>query len=251
MNATIFKHLRAPLLGAFVTFLAACTTQSGPTYTLNAISTPNQKAPTYKVSCLGLFESSKSCVRVAEETCQAQPVTWLEAVDGVSNATPVRNPREMIFMCGAPVAQQPVSQAAPQQPAPQQPVSQPAAQPQAKQVVPQVRLLLQGNANFATDSAVLSPIAKENLDHFMNVNQAVSLHRVTVTGYTDATGSEAHNLKLSEARAMAVVQYLRDGGLKADQFTARGLGSADPVASNATAEGRMQNRRVDVRVVAE
>ena len=52
----------------------------------------------------------------------------------------------------------------------------------------------------------------------MIVNQGVSLHRVTVTGYTDKTGSEAHNLKLSEARASAVVQYLRDGGLHADQF---------------------------------
>jgi flagellar motor protein MotB len=47
------------------------------------------------------------------------------------------------------------------------------------------------------------------------------------------------------------VQYLCDGGLHADQFVSRGLGSADPVASNATAEGRMRNRRVDVRVFAE
>ncbi|MFM0228421.1 OmpA family protein [Paraburkholderia dipogonis] len=243
MNATLFKYLRAPLLGAFVTFLAACTTQSGPTYTLHAVSTPNQKAPTYRVSCLGLFESSNSCVRVAEETCQAQPVTWLEAIDGVRDNAPVKAPREMTFMCGTQVAQQPV----PEQPVPQQA----APQPQAKQVVPQVRLLLQGNANFATDSAALSPVAKENLDHFMIVNKGVDLHRVTVTGYTDKTGSEAHNLKLSEARAAAVVQYLRDGGLHADQFVARGLGSADPVATNATAEGRMQNRRVDVRVIAE
>jgi outer membrane protein OmpA-like peptidoglycan-associated protein len=246
MNTTLFKYLRAPLLGAFVTFLAACTTQSGPTYTLHAVSVPNQQAPVYQVSCLGLFESSKSCVRVAEETCKAQPVTWLEAIDGVNNAVPVKDPREMTFMCGKPVVQQPVVQ-----PAPQQPVQQPAPQPQAKQVPPQVRLLLQGNANFATDSAVLNPVAKESLNHFMSVNQGVNLHRVTVMGYTDNTGSEAHNLKLSQARATAVVKYLRDGGLHADQFVAQGLGSADPVASNATAEGRLQNRRVDVRVFTE
>ncbi|WNC90315.1 OmpA family protein [Paraburkholderia sp. FT54] len=240
MNTTLFKYLRAPLLGAFVTFLAACTTQSGPTYTLHAVSVPNEAAPTYRVSCLGLFESSNSCVRVAEETCQAEPVRWLEAIDGVNNAAPVKDSREMTFMCGKPVV--PVSQPAPE---PVQP------QPQAKQVVPQVRLLLQGNANFATDSAALSPTAKENLDHFIAVNRGVNLHRVTVTGYTDKTGSEAHNLKLSQARAAAVVQHLRDGGLHADQFVAQGLGSADPVASNATAEGRMQNRRVDVHVFAE
>jgi outer membrane protein OmpA-like peptidoglycan-associated protein len=246
MSTTLSKYLRAPLLGAFVTFLGACTTQSGPTYTLQAVSMPNETAPTYRVSCLGLFESSNSCVRVAEETCQAQPVRWLEAIDGANNTAPVKDPREMTFMCGQSVVQQPAPQLAPE---PVQP--QPAPQPQAKPVAPQVRLLLQGNANFATDSAALSPTAKENLDHFMAVNRGVNLHRVTVTGYTDKTGSEAHNLKLSQARAAAVVQHLRDGGLHADQFVAKGLGSADPVGSNATAEGRMQNRRVDVRVFAE
>jgi hypothetical protein len=88
MKATLFKYLRAPLLGAFMTGLAACTTQSGPTYTLHAVSAPNQQARTYRVSCLGLFESSNSGVRVAEETCKTQPVTWLQAIDGVSDGTP-------------------------------------------------------------------------------------------------------------------------------------------------------------------
>jgi outer membrane protein OmpA-like peptidoglycan-associated protein len=248
MNSTLSKSSRGLLLGACVMFLAACSTQSGPTYTLHAVSVPNQQAPIYRVSCEGLFESSKSCVRVAGETCKNQPVTWLEAVDRVSDGAPKKDARELTFMCGKPV----VAEQLPQQPALQQPAGQqPAAQPQAKQVAPQVRLLLQGNANFATDSAVLGSIAKKNLDHFMSVNRGVNLHRVTVVGYTDATGSEAHNLSLSEARADAVAQYLRDGGLHAEQFVARGLGSADPVASNATPEGRMQNRRVDVRVFAE
>lgn len=243
MNLTLSKFSRALLLGACVMFLAACGTQSGPTYTLHAVSVPNQLAPIYRVSCEGLIESSKSCVRVAGETCRNQPVTWLEAVDRVSDGALKKDARELTFMCGKPV----VAEQLPQQPARQQP----AAQPQAKQVAPQVRLLLQGNANFATDSAVLGSIAKRNLDQFMSVNRGVNLHRVTVVGYTDATGSEAHNLSLSEARADAVAQYLRDGGLHAEQFVARGLGSADPVASNATPEGRMQNRRVDVRVFAE
>ncbi|AXF09117.1 OmpA family protein [Paraburkholderia graminis] len=248
MNTSLFKYLRALVSGASLAIFAACSTQSGPSYTLRTISPPNQTVPTYRVSCLGLLDSSQTCVRVAEETCQAKPITWLGAVDGVSNNQPVKDAREMTFMCGAPVAQQPVAQ----QPVPQQPVQQQeAAQPQAKPAAPQVRLLLQGNANFATDSATLSPIAKENLDHFMAANKGANLRRVTVTGYTDKTGSEAHNRALSKARAEAVVQYLRDGGLEAEQFVAQGLGSADPVASNATAEGRSQNRRVDVRVVAE
>ena len=242
MNTTLIKHLRAPLLGAFVALLAACTTQSGPTYTLHAVGVPNQQAPVYRVSCDGLFESSKSCVRVAEETCKTQAVTWLESVDGVSGATPKKDPRELTFMCGQPVTQQSAPQSA--QPIPQ-PIPQPAPQPQARQ------MLLQGNASFATDSATLSPAAKASLDRFLSANQGVNLRRLTVMGYTDSTGSEAHNLKLSQARAESVAQYLRDGGLQAGQFVAQGLGSADPVASNATVEGRAQNRRVEARVLAE
>ncbi|MBW9103315.1 OmpA family protein [Paraburkholderia phenoliruptrix] len=240
MNTTLFRYLRAPLLCAVLTLFAACTTQSGPTYTLRAVSVPNHTAPIYEVSCQGLFESSNSCVRVAEETCHDQPVTWLETLDGVRQSEPVKNPRRMNFMCGKPAVQQPV----------QEPAQQPASRPPVVPVAPQVHLLLQGNANFATDSATLSAVAKESLDHFMMVNRGVDLHRVTVTGYTDNTGSEVHNLKLSQARAEAVVHYLREGGLKADQLLARGLGSAAPVTSNATAEGRAQNRRVDVRVIA-
>lgn len=241
MNLTLMRYLRAPLLGAFVGFLAACTTQSGPNYTLRAVSVPNQTSSAYRVSCDGLFESSKSCVRVAEETCKAQPVTWLESIDRVSGSTPMKDPRELTFMCGQSVAQQPA----------QQPVSQPAQQPQARQAVPQRQVLLQGDANFATDSATLSPSAKTSLDRFLNANQSVALRRVTVMGYTDNTGSDDHNLKLSQARAQTVAQYLRDGGLRAGQFIAQGQGSADPVASNASAEGRARNRRVEARVLAE
>lgn len=247
MNTTLFKHLRAPLLGALVTLLAACTTQSGLTYTLHAISVPNQQVPAYRVTCQGLFESSNSCVRVAEETCKAQPVTWLEAVDGVKDGAPTKDSRDVAFMCGQPIAKEPAPQPLVQSPQVQQ---QPLPQPQAEQP-PQRRLLLQGNANFASDSATLSPTAKENLDQFLSANQGVALRRLTVTGYTDKTGSEAHNLKLSRARALSVVQYLRDGGLHADQFVATGMGSADPVAPNTTAAGRLRNRRVDVRVFAE
>jgi outer membrane protein OmpA-like peptidoglycan-associated protein len=244
MNTNLFKHLRAPVLAALMTFLAACTTQSGLTYTLQTINAPNQQTPMYRVTCLGLLEGTQACVRAAEETCKAQPVTWMETIDSLDGSGPKKDPRDMAFMCGKPVTQEPAAQ-------PTAPSVQAVPQPQAKLAAPQAALLLRGNANFATDSAVLSAIAKENLGQFINANHSVELHRVTVTGYTDKTGSEAHNLKLSQARAASVVQYLRDGGLEADQFVARGLGSADPVASNATAEGRMQNRRVDVRVSAE
>ncbi|WP_345811736.1 OmpA family protein [Paraburkholderia sp. PREW-6R] len=239
MNSTLYQYLRAPMLGAVVATLAACTTQSGPTYTLHAISTPNQQAQVYRVTCGGLFEDSNSCVQVAQETCKTQAVNWIEAVDGVTGTTLKKDPRDMTFSCGkAAVAERVVQPVV-------QPVPQPAPQPPARQV------LLQGNANFATDSAELTAVAKQNLDHFMSVNRGLQLHRLTVTGYTDSTGSEPHNLALSQARAESVAQYLRNGGLHADEFIAKGMGSADPVASNATPQGRALNRRVDVRVLAE
>ncbi|MDE1183305.1 OmpA family protein [Paraburkholderia sp.] len=234
----LMKFLRAPLLGALVTGFAACTTQSGPTYTLKALNMPNQQAPIYRVSCDGLFESSKSCVRVAEEICKAQPVSLLEFVDGVSDAAPKSDPRELTFFCGQRTVQKPAQPA----PAPQPPVSQAA---------PQRQLMLQGNANFVTDSAQLNPTATASLDRFLSANQGARFHRVAVTGYTDSTGPEAHNRTLSQARAISVADYLREGGLQAEQFLAQAKGSDDPVASNATAEGRMSNRRVEVQVFAE
>lgn len=111
MNTTLVKYLRAPLLGAFVGFLAACTSQYSPTYKLHAITVPNQTVPVYRVSCDGLLESSNSCVRVAEETCKENGVTLLESIDRVDATVPKADPRELTFMCGKPAVQQPASNA--------------------------------------------------------------------------------------------------------------------------------------------
>jgi outer membrane protein OmpA-like peptidoglycan-associated protein len=229
------------LLGALLALLAACTTQSGPTYTLNSIVVPNRTTPTYRVVCGGLLESSKSCMRVAEETCKDKPVTVLEAVDGVRSAASTEDPRELTFMCGKPAEPQ----------AAVQPQPQPQPQPEARPVpLPQRQLLLQGDANFATDSAVLTGAAKANLDRFVRENEGVNFKRITIVGYTDSTGTRARNQKLSEARAQSVLQYLRSHGVSSKDFIAEGAGQDNPVASNSTVAGRTMNRRVEVRVVA-
>jgi len=72
-----------------------------------------------------------------------------------------------------------------------------------------------------------------------------------LVGHTDSVGSEQYNLGLSERRAKAVAQYLMDNGIAADRLTTDWRGETDPVASNDTAEGRQQNRRVDVNVTAK
>jgi outer membrane protein OmpA-like peptidoglycan-associated protein len=69
---------------------------------------------------------------------------------------------------------------------------------------------------------------------------------VIVQGHTDATGSEEHNLRLSERRAGAVRGVLVSRGVLASRVSTVGFGEGDPVADNDTARGRQRNRRVDI-----
>ena len=70
--------------------------------------------------------------------------------------------------------------------------------------------------------------------------------KIDVNGYCDAIGGEAYNLKLSQKRSDAVAKYLEDKGISADRLTSQGFGKTDFVATNDTAEGRAQNRRVEL-----
>jgi OOP family OmpA-OmpF porin len=69
---------------------------------------------------------------------------------------------------------------------------------------------------------------------------------VQVNGYCDSIGSAKYNLRLSQKRANAVSQYLEDHGIAANRLIPRGYGKTNFVASNKTAEGRAQNRRVEL-----
>ncbi|MEN5197083.1 OmpA family protein [Sphingobacterium faecium] len=86
--------------------------------------------------------------------------------------------------------------------------------------------------------ATLDKVAKEVRDNNSSV---------TLDGYASAEGSEAYNLSLSKDRANAVKQYLVNAGVASSKITANGYGEANPVASNATEEGRVQNRRVEIK----
>ena len=70
--------------------------------------------------------------------------------------------------------------------------------------------------------------------------------RIEIAGYTDATGSAAVNLKLSQGRAAAVRSYLARKGVSPTRTIARGYGPRNPIATNATPAGRAQNRRVEL-----
>jgi len=101
---------------------------------------------------------------------------------------------------------------------------------------------------FETSSARLTQNSQVVLD-----NAAAELKRypnlaVEVQAYTDSRGSDALNLKISEERAQSVRNYLLSKGVNADKVTAKGYGEANPIATNDTAEGRAQNRRVELVV---
>merc|ERR550539_593529 len=105
-----------------------------------------------------------------------------------------------------------------------------------------------GSGTFEFDSAKLTDSVSERLDNLANFLNEYPQAQVEITGYTDSSGPEAYNLKLSERRAQAVAEYLIAAGIDADRFTVTGMGEANPVADNSTHEGREKNRRVEVVV---
>jgi len=105
---------------------------------------------------------------------------------------------------------------------------------------------------FRTNSAVLSPEAMRQLDDFATKALASSGYMIEVSGHTDSTGGVAKNMRLSRDRAESVVEYLTvKHRIPARRFiTPMGYGKSDAVADNSTSEGRAQNRRVDVKILA-
>ncbi|HMU61775.1 MAG TPA: OmpA family protein [Gemmatimonadales bacterium] len=108
------------------------------------------------------------------------------------------------------------------------------------------RLVLR-EVTFATGSATLTPGAQSSLRATASTLLAEPSLRFEVAGYSDDTGSRTVNERLSLERAQSVRAFLVSAGVPADRLTAQGYGPADPVASNATAEGRALNRRVELR----
>ena len=111
-----------------------------------------------------------------------------------------------------------------------------------------IRVSIPSDVSFATGSSTLSPQFKTILRDLATTLKNNPSSSIFVVGYTDNTGSDSVNLTLSRKRAMSVMEYLVSQGVAANRFTVEGMGSKDPIASNATAEGRAQNRRVEIYV---
>ena len=102
---------------------------------------------------------------------------------------------------------------------------------------------------FATDSAAVQPQFQPTLSEVASILSQYPKTYIDVLGHTDSDGADAYNQTLSERRARAVADYLVGKGVQSARIATRGYGETQPIASNATAEGKASNRRVEIKIV--
>lgn len=103
---------------------------------------------------------------------------------------------------------------------------------------------------FPTDESRLAADQSARLARLATALSEVGIRGATIEGHTDSTGAATYNRTLSQRRAEVVEQALAGGGMQAEAIRATGVGEADPIESNATAQGRQQNRRVVIVITA-
>lgn len=134
-------------------------------------------------------------------------------------------------------------------PAPVAPAPAPAPVPVAAPVPTSEKVSYSADAFFDFDKAILKPAGKASLDELSGKLGDMNLEVIIAVGHTDSVGTDAYNQKLSIRRAEAVKAYLKGKGIEETRIYTEGKGESQPKADNATAEGRAQNRRVEIEVV--
>ena len=109
-------------------------------------------------------------------------------------------------------------------------------------------ITLSGSVLFASNKDALLPAAQDRLTQVAEALKTQDDHKIVVEGHTDSQGNETSNQSLSERRAQSVVSFLVSKGVPADQIRGQGFGPNRPVADNGSAEGRANNRRVEIVV---
>lgn len=112
-----------------------------------------------------------------------------------------------------------------------------------------LQMSMPGSITFANDKATLSSNIRPVLTDVANILKEFPDTAIVVEGYTDSNGRAAYNLRLSELRAQSVANALVQGGVDIRRLSTKGHGASDFVASNKTAKGRAQNRRVTLTLV--
>ena len=113
-----------------------------------------------------------------------------------------------------------------------------------------VGLVMPGNITFDTNQSNIKSNFYSTLNKVAQTLTEDNKSAILVTGYTDSTGNDSINIPLSQARAQSVASYLASQGVPTSRINAQGQGAANPIASNATAAGREQNRRVEISIYA-
>ena len=113
-----------------------------------------------------------------------------------------------------------------------------------------IKITFSSGILFDVDQADLKDDPKAELAELSTILNKYADTNILLAGHTDATGSDEHNLELSRRRAQSVADYLGTQNVSLDRIATEGYGKSQPVADNDTAEGRAQNRRVEVAIWA-
>ena len=125
-------------------------------------------------------------------------------------------------------------------------VAAPAAAPAG---VSQSKITLQADTLYDFNKSDLKPEGKATLDKIAADLSKIKLEVIIAVGNTDSVGTDAYNMALGQRRAQSVKTYLTSKGVDGSRIYTESKGKSNPVASNATAEGRAKNRRTDIEVV--
>ncbi|MEI6612105.1 outer membrane protein OmpA [Polynucleobacter sp.] len=115
--------------------------------------------------------------------------------------------------------------------------------------VSQSKITLQADTLYDFDKATLKPEGMATLDKIAKDLSKIKLEVIIAVGNTDSIGTDAYNMALGQRRAQSVKAYLVSKGVDGSRIYTESKGKSNPVASNATAEGRAKNRRTDIEVV--
>ncbi|MCI5106437.1 MAG: OmpA family protein [Pseudomonadales bacterium] len=121
---------------------------------------------------------------------------------------------------------------------------------QVQRVGDELQLIMPGNVTFPTDAYTVRNEFMPVLDSVARVLYKFTDTRLQVTGHTDSTGARDYNFNLSDRRATSVANYLASQGIDQNRLIVQGMGPDQPIASNDSATGRAQNRRVELSIVA-
>lgn len=111
-----------------------------------------------------------------------------------------------------------------------------------------LQLIMPGNITFASSSSDVSSSFYPTLNSLVKVFKEFDKNGIDIVGHTDSSGSLELNMRLSQERATSVASYLTGQGVSGARISSRGVGPSQPIASNDTAAGKSQNRRVEINL---